>query len=64
MAHSHVLGDANGALDAKVIFVAEAVGRRGGAVTGIPLTRDESGKRFAAFLEIAGLRREIGRAHV
>lgn len=58
VAHSHVLSDANGALDARVIFVAEAVGRRGGAVTGIPLTQDESGRRFAAFLEIAGIRRE------
>ena len=58
MAHSHVLGDANGALDANVIFVAEAVGRHGGAITGVPLTRDESGRRFAAFLAIAGIRRE------
>jgi uracil-DNA glycosylase family 4 len=58
MSHSHVLGHANGLLHAKVIFVAEAVGRRGGAVTGVPLTRDESGKRFAAFLAIAGVRRE------
>src|SRR5438477_7920631 len=57
MAHSHVLTHANGALDARVLCVAEAVGRRGGAVTGVPLTRDESGKRFAAFLEIAGIER-------
>ena len=57
MAHSHVLGEANGSLDAQVIFVAEAVGRRGGAVTGVPLTRDESGKRFARFLELAGIHR-------
>ncbi len=57
MAHSHVLGEANGSLDARVIFVAEAVGRRGGAVTGVPLTRDESGKRFARFLELAGIPR-------
>jgi DNA polymerase len=55
--HSHVLSAANGPLDAAVLFVAEAVGRRGGAVTGVPLTRDESGKRFAAFLEIAGIDR-------
>ena len=47
--------EANGALDASVLFVAEAVGRRGGAVTGVPLTRDESGKRFGAFLEMAGI---------
>ena len=58
MTHSHVLGEANGALEANVIFVAEAVGRHGGAITGVPLTRDESGRRFAAFLAIAGIRRE------
>src|SRR5688572_26821083 len=58
MAHAHVLGDANGPLDADVIFVAEAVGRRGGAITGVPLTRDESGRRFARFLEAAGIYRE------
>jgi uracil-DNA glycosylase family 4 len=57
MAHAHVLGDANGRLDARVLFVAEAVGRRGGAVTGVPLTRDESGKRFEAFLALAGIDR-------
>jgi uracil-DNA glycosylase family 4 len=53
MSHSHVLGPANGPLDARIMFVAEAVGRRGGAVTGVPLTRDESGRRFEAFLDIA-----------
>ena len=58
MSHSHVLSAANGPHDARVAFVAEAVGRRGGAVTGVPLTRDESGHRFAAFLTLAGLRRE------
>lgn len=57
MTHAHVLGEANGPLDVSVLFVAEAVGRRGGAVTGVPLTRDESGKRFSAFLEIAGIDR-------
>ena len=58
MAHSHVLSHANGPLHAGAIFIAEAVGRRGGAVTGVPLTRDESGRRFTAFLALAGLRRE------
>ena len=57
MAHAHVLGDASGPLDARVIFVAEAVGRRGGAVTGVPLTRDETGRRFDAFLRLAGIDR-------
>jgi uracil-DNA glycosylase family 4 len=58
VAHSHVLSEANGSLDATVLFVAEAVGRRGGAITGVPLTRDESGKRFTAFLELASIGRE------
>ena len=58
MAHAHVLGPANGGLDARVIFVAEAVGRRGGAVTGVPLTRDESGRRFTKFLALAGIARD------
>ncbi len=57
MAHAHVLSDASGPLDARVLFVAEAVGRRGGAITGVPLTRDESGKRFTSFLAIAGIDR-------
>ncbi|HEY8171751.1 MAG TPA: uracil-DNA glycosylase family protein [Dehalococcoidia bacterium] len=57
MTHAHVLGTANGAIGASVLFVAEAVGRRGGAVTGVPLTRDESGKRFERFLRVAGIER-------
>ncbi len=57
MAHSHVLGEASGSSDARVIFVAEAVGRRGGAVSGVPLTRDETGRRFDAFLRLAGIDR-------
>ncbi len=57
MAHSHVLGVSNGTLDARVLFVAEAVGRRGGAITGVPLTEDESGKRFGTFLALAGIDR-------
>lgn len=56
--HCHVLGPANGPLDARVLFVAEAPGRRGGAVTGVPLTRDESGRRFERFLSLAGLCRD------
>lgn len=57
MAHAHVLGEASGALDSRVIFVAEAVGRRGGAVTSVPLTHDETGRRFDAFLRLAGIDR-------
>ena len=58
MAHSRVLSAANGPLDARVLFVAEAVGRRGGAVTGVPLTHDQAGRRFGEFLRIADLARD------
>ncbi|MBI5287510.1 MAG: uracil-DNA glycosylase [Chloroflexi bacterium] len=58
VAYTHLLGPANGALDARVLFVAEAPGRRGAAITGVPLTRDESGRRFDGFLALAGLRRD------
>jgi DNA polymerase len=59
MAHAHVLGGANGPLDAQVLFIAEAVGRRGGALTGVPLTRDETGKRFERFLRVADIDRRV-----
>jgi len=53
-----VLSQANGGPGARVMFVAEAPGRRGGEVTGVPLSRDASGQRFSRLLELAGLRRE------
>lgn len=52
-----VLGHTNGPSDARVMFIAEAPGRRGGEVTGVPLTRDQSGRRFAHLLALAGLTR-------
>jgi DNA polymerase len=58
MDHVHVLGEANGPLDAGVLFVAEAPGRLGAARTGVPMTSDVSGRRFEAFLAAAGLERE------
>lgn len=55
-----VLSHANGAPGAGVLFLAEAPGRRGGEVTGVPLTRDASGRRFSRLLTLAGLeRREV-----
>lgn len=56
MRHVHVVGD--GPLDAEVFFVGEAPGRLGAALTGVPMTADVTGRRFQAFLEAAGLRRE------
>jgi uracil-DNA glycosylase family 4 len=53
-----VLGPANGPLDARALFVAEAPGRLGGERTGVPLTSDQTGRNFARLLAEAGLRRE------
>ncbi len=53
-----VLSWANGPPTARVLFLAEAPGRRGGDVTGVPLSRDASGRRFTSLLGVAGLRRE------
>lgn len=53
-----VLSCANGPLEARVLFVAEAPGRLGGDRTGIPLTSDQTGRNFARLLLEAGLRRE------
>jgi DNA polymerase len=58
MNHVHILGPANGPLDADVLFVAEAPGRLGAARTGIPMTSDVTGRRFHAFLAEAGLARD------
>jgi uracil-DNA glycosylase family 4 len=53
-----VLSRLNGAPDAHILFLAEAPGRLGGELTGVPLSRDQSGKRFERLLALAGLSRE------
>ena len=53
-----VLSKANGQPGARVMFIAEAPGRRGGEVTGVPLSRDASGQRFTRLLAMAGLLRD------
>lgn len=58
MDYVHVLGAANGNLDAEVMFIGEAPGRLGAARTGVPFTSDQSGLRFQHLLQVAGLRRE------
>lgn len=45
-----VLTDLNGPWDAQVVFVAEAPGRLGAEVTGIPLFGDRTGDRFEELL--------------
>jgi uracil-DNA glycosylase family 4 len=54
---TRVLGPANGPLDARVLFVAEAPGRLGADRTGAPLSADQTGRNFAEFLAVAGLDR-------
>lgn len=54
---TRVLGDANGPLTARMLFVAEAPGRFGADAMGIPLTGDRTGRTFDLLLASAGLRR-------
>ena len=58
MCYSHVLGPANGPAPADVMLIGEAPGRLGAAITGVPFSGDESGKRFEELLGVAGLRRD------
>lgn len=55
---TRVLSSANGNLDARVMFVAEAPGRLGADRTGIPLFGDRSGDNFEALLGNIGWRRD------
>lgn len=53
-----VLSEANGRPGALVCFVGEAPGRRGAERTAIPFSGDQSGRNFAALLDVAGLTRD------
>lgn len=57
MQHVHVLGQQNGPVPAPIMFIGEAVGRLGGARTGVPMTSDATGRRFNALLAEAGIAR-------
>src|SRR5437868_12724145 len=52
-----VLSDLNGPLDARVMFIGEAPGRKGADRTRIPFSGDQSGKNFDRFLASIGLKR-------
>jgi uracil-DNA glycosylase family 4 len=54
---TRALGQGNGPLDARLLFVAEAPGRLGAERTGVPLSGDQTGRNFDAFLAAAGLDR-------
>jgi len=53
-----VLSELNGSLEARVMFVGEAPGRKGADRTRVPFSGDQSGANFERFLQSIGLRRE------
>jgi uracil-DNA glycosylase len=53
-----ILSSANGNLNAKIVFVAEAPGRFGAGRTGIPFHGDKSGDNFETLLKHIGLTRD------
>jgi uracil-DNA glycosylase family 4 len=53
-----LLSRANGALQPRVLFIAEAPGRLGGDRTAVPLAGDQSGRNFERLLAAAGLGRD------
>ena len=52
-----VLSKLNGPVDARVMFIGEAPGRKGADRTRIPFSGDQSGKNFERFLSSIGLTR-------
>lgn len=52
-----VFSELNGPLDARVMFIGEAPGRKGADRTRVPFSGDQSGKNFERFLSSIGLDR-------
>lgn len=52
-----VLSELNGSVDARVMFIGEAPGRKGADSTRIPFSGDQSGKNFERFLASIDLKR-------
>jgi uracil-DNA glycosylase len=55
---ARVFGPANGSVDSRVVFIAEAPGRLGADRWHIPLFGDQTGRNFEELLEAAGLQRD------
>jgi uracil-DNA glycosylase family 4 len=53
-----VLSDLNGSVQAKVLFIGEAPGRKGADRTHVPFSGDQSGKNFDRFISSIGLTRD------
>jgi len=52
-----VLSELNGPVDARVMFVGEAPGRKGADNTRVPFSGDQSGRNFDRFIAPIGLQR-------
>ena len=52
-----VLSELNGSVDARVMFIGEAPGRKGADRTRVPFSGDQSGKNFERFLASINLKR-------
>jgi uracil-DNA glycosylase family 4 len=52
-----VMSELNGPLDARVMFIGEAPGRKGADRTRVPFSGDQSGKNFDRFIASIGLTR-------
>jgi DNA polymerase len=52
-----VLSEFNGSIDARVMFIGEAPGRKGADRTRTPFSGDQSGRNFERFLSAASLQR-------
>ena len=55
---SAVLGELNGSVRARIMFIGEAPGRKGADQTRVPFSGDQSGKNFDRFLASIGLSRQ------
>lgn len=55
--HVAVLSELNGSVEAQVMFIGEAPGRKGADRTRIPFSGDQSGKNFERFLASIDLKR-------
>src|SRR5262245_53373699 len=55
---SAVLSDLNGSIDARVMFIGEAPGRKGADRTRVPFSGDQSGANFDRYLNSIQLTRE------
>src|SRR5947207_10276946 len=55
---SAVLSELNGPVDARIMFIGEAPGRKGADQTRVPFSGDQSGKNFDRFLASIGLSRQ------